>query len=89
MQNAVIKIAGMDNEGCADTLDQLLGSIDGISDVRVSLRDGQATLRIDEHRVSPQALVEALEAAGYASYADDEAPAKTPCANCCGGGCGG
>lgn len=89
MQNAVIKISGMEHEGSADELNALLSNIDGISDVRVSLLDAQVTLKMDENRVSADTLVHALETAGYSSYPKQDEQEKTSCSGCCGGGCGG
>lgn len=89
MQNAVIKISGMEHEGSADELNALLSNIDGISDVRVSLLDAQVTLKMDENLVSAHTLVHTLEAAGYSSYPNPDQQEKTSCGGCCGGGCGG
>lgn len=88
MQTALLAVAGMDHEGCADEVDALLGEIPGVREVRVSLLDAQVSLQLDEQLVSPQAVARTLEAAGYpASYT--EAPARRgQCATCCGGGCG-
>ncbi|MBV6323318.1 heavy-metal-associated domain-containing protein [Duganella sp. HSC-15S17] len=85
----------MDGEACADTIAKLLAEIDGVSDVRVSLRDRVARARIDETRVSPHRLMRTLSLAGYpASVQPAEAPAApdATAANaggCCGGCCGG
>lgn len=90
-------IDGMDGEACADTITKLLAEIDGVSDVRVSLRDRVARARIDETRVSPHRLVRTLSLAGYPASAKPleaqavEAPAATAAkaGGCCGGCCGG
>ncbi|GJJ03365.1 hypothetical protein RugamoR64_39030 [Duganella rhizosphaerae] len=82
-------IDGMDGEACADTISRLLAEIDGVSDVRVSLRDRLARARIDETRTSPHLLMRTLALAGYpASAQAAEAPAATA-GGCCGGCCGG
>ncbi len=87
-------IDGMDGEACADTIARLLAEIDGVSDVRVSLRDRVARARIDETRVSPHRLMRTLSLAGYPASAQSleaqavEAPAAKA-GGCCGGCCGG
>lgn len=89
MQTAVLKIAGMEHEGCADKLNALLSSMAGVHDVRVSLLDAKVSLQLDEQLVSTQAVASTLEAAGYPSVPEAPAP-RGKCANCCGGGgCGG
>ncbi|MQA18116.1 heavy-metal-associated domain-containing protein [Rugamonas rivuli] len=92
MQTELI-IDGMDGEACADIIARVLGDIDGVSDVRVSLRDRRASARIDESLTSPHLLMRKLAMAGYASSAATEAvPVAAPAAaagGCCGGCCGG
>ncbi len=85
-------IDGMDGEACADAIAQLLAEIDGVSDVRVSLRDRVARARIDATRVSPHRLMHTLSLAGYPASAQPAlAPAATAAkaGGCCGGCCGG
>lgn len=89
MQNAVLKIDNMDDDGCADSVAQLLISIGGVRDVRVSLLDSVAKVEYDESHTSPLRMVDALAKAGYPSLAEaaNEAPARA--GGCCGGCCGG
>ncbi|MRW93530.1 copper chaperone [Duganella sp. FT80W] len=87
MQTAVLNIDGMNGEDCADKITELLANIAGVSDVRVSLRDGLASVRLDEALVSPRMLTRGLTAAGYPSVPAGEVAAKTGA--CCGGCCGG
>lgn len=84
MQTAVLNIDGMNGEACADKITELLRSMDGVSDVRVSLLDGLASVQLDESRVSPRMLTMGLAAAGYPA-----APRVEPAGGCCGGCCGG
>jgi copper chaperone CopZ len=78
-------IDGMEGEVCADTIAKLLVEIDGVSDVRVSLRDRVALARVDETRTSPHLLMRTLALAGYPASAR---PVEAP-GGCCGGCCGG
>lgn len=86
MQNATIKIEGMDGEACADQIAQLLGATSGVSEVSVSLRDSQASMRIDDTLTSPHLLTRSLALAGYTAYSQVAEPAA---GGCCGGCCGG
>ncbi|WP_374361412.1 heavy-metal-associated domain-containing protein [Pseudoduganella danionis] len=92
MQNTVINIEKMEDEGSADTITQILLKLSGVEEVRVSLRDCLASVQFDESRTSPLRMTASLEAAGYPSYVS--AGAATPQAaaragGCCGGCCGG
>jgi copper chaperone CopZ len=90
MQNATLKIEGMDGEACADKVTQLLAGASGVSEVSVSLRDGLASMRIDDTLTSPHLLTRSLALAGYEAYS--QAPAAEPqktAGGCCGGCCGG
>ena len=83
-------IDGMEGEACADTIAKLLAEIDGVSDVRVSLRDRLALARVDETRTSPHLLMRTLALAGYPASAHPvDAPAPAAAGGCCGGCCGG
>jgi copper chaperone CopZ len=88
MQTTVLKIDAMDGEACADKVAQILNGITGVSEVRVSLRDGLASVRLDESLTSSQTLTRGLAMAGYPAYSDAEAPVEAG-GGCCGGCCGG
>lgn len=89
MQNAILKIEGMDGEACADKVAQLLGDASGVSEVSVSLRDGQASMRIDDTLTSPHLLARSLALAGYTAYSQAAEPGQAAAGGCCGGCCGG
>lgn len=87
MKNAVLLIIdGMDGEACADRIDQLLSDTAGVSEVRVSLLAGQASLALDSAAMPAQQLLHKLAAAGYPARAAS-APGASP-SGCCGGCCG-
>lgn len=52
MQTMTFDIHGMTCGGCVDGVQRSLQKIDGVSDIQVSLRPGQATLQVDLSRVS-------------------------------------
>jgi len=94
MHTTVLKIDAMDGEACADKVAQILNETDGVSEVRVSLRDGMAIMRVDEALTSPHLLARALSLAGYPAYQNNGAPepgvaSKANAGGCCGGCCGG
>lgn len=87
MKTAVLLIIdGMDGEACADKIDQLLSNAPGVSDVRVSLLDGQARLALDSDAMSAQQILKDLATAGYPACAATEPSAHA--SRCC-GACGG
>lgn len=91
MQNTVINIDQMEDEGSADTITQILLKLSGVEEVRVSLRDCLASVQFDENRTSPLRMTASLEAAGFPSYvsAGAAAPQSARAGGCCGGCCGG
>lgn len=66
-QTVKLTIEGMSCGGCVRHVTQALGAIPGarVQDVKV----GSATVAIDPQATSPQALVEAVNAAGYTAAA--------------------
>lgn len=87
MQTARLSITGMDHEGCADTLTEVLENIKGVATVCVSLARNDATLQFDES-VAPQerllaAVIDAVNQAGFAGEME-QAQAAIPCTGACG-----
>ncbi len=81
MQTKILKIQGMNNEGCADTVTRALEALDGVGAVSVSLAAERATVQLDETLVTPSRLQAALNDAGYRMEAPETG-------GCCGGCCG-
>ncbi|MBA5638396.1 heavy-metal-associated domain-containing protein [Duganella sp. LX20W] len=86
MQNATLKIDGMNGEACADLVTLVLNNITGVSDVRVSLLNSQASLKYDERHTSEPYLINSLARAGYTARTGAQAEKA---GGCCGGCCGG
>jgi copper chaperone CopZ len=86
MQTEVMKVQGMNGEGCADNITRALEAIEGVRDIQVSLAANRALVQFDERLTSPQQLHEALLHAGY--RAETTPPATVKHSGCC-GGCGG
>jgi Cu+-exporting ATPase len=58
---------------CAARVRKTLASIDGVSDVEVSLVERRARARFDPARLSPGKLVEAINGLGYRAGTPAEA----------------
>ncbi|MBA5687421.1 heavy-metal-associated domain-containing protein [Rugamonas apoptosis] len=85
MQNATLTIDGMNGEACADLVTLVLNNITGVSDVRVSLLNSQASLKFDENHTSQPYLITSLARAGYTARAGQAEKAGGCCGGCCGG----
>jgi copper chaperone CopZ len=81
MQTKILKIQGMNNEGCADMVTRTLEAVDGVGSVSVSLAGQRATVQIDEALATPAVLQSALNGAGYRLETAETG-------GCCGGCCG-
>jgi copper chaperone len=67
MAVTTLKIEGMSCEGCVRSVKTVLEALPGVERAEVSLALAQAEVRFDPGRVTPQALREAVEGAGYHS----------------------
>ena len=65
MQTEHLKVTGMTCGGCTSKVTQALKVINGVSDVKVSLSAGEATVQYDERLTSPDHLKSAVKGAGY------------------------
>jgi copper chaperone len=63
-RETVFSVAGMTCMSCARHVDHALRDLEGVTDVRVNVREGKAVVKHDEQ--SPiEAMVDALREAGY------------------------
>ena len=65
MENTVIKIGGMSCQGCVKNINGVLGALAGVASAEVSLEAAEARVSFDAAAVSREALVEAIEDAGF------------------------
>ena len=65
MQTMTFDIHGMTCGGCVGGVQRSLQKIDGVSDIQVSLRPGQATLQVDPSRVSAVQIEATIAKLGY------------------------
>ena len=86
MQTEIIKIRGMNSEGCIDKVNAALKSVKGVGDVVVSLANNKAKVQYDEQLTSSQELQATLARAGYSI---DATSSEGSCGGGCCGGCGG
>jgi len=65
MENTVIKVGGMSCQGCVKNISGVLGALAGVASAEVSLEAGEARVVYDAQAVSREALVGAIEDAGF------------------------
>lgn len=65
MEETRIKIDGMSCQGCVKNVTATLLGIAGVSSAEVSLEAGEARVSFESASVSRQALVSAIEDAGF------------------------
>ncbi len=65
MENTVIKIGGMSCQGCVKNIGGVLGALAGVGSAEVSLEAAEARVAFDPQVVSRQALLDAIEDAGF------------------------
>ncbi len=82
MQTELLKITGMTCGGCASTVTRALKEMPGVSDVKVSLSAGEASVQYDEQLTTPNQIKSAVEGAGYGLNTTNSAPG--PSKGCCG-----
>jgi copper chaperone CopZ len=83
MQTEQIKISGMTCGGCTSAVTRALQAIAGVSDVKVSLSPGEATVQYDESVTSPHQLKAAVTGAGYGVDMSDAVAARPAKGSCC------
>ena len=84
MQTELLKVTGMTCGGCISNVTHALNAVSGVSDVKVSLSAGEATVQYDERLASPEQLKSAVKGAGYS--VDTTNPGQKPQGKgcCCG-----
>jgi copper chaperone len=65
MENTVIKVGGMSCQGCVKNITGVLGGLAGVTSAEVSLEAGEAKVSFDPQVVARDALVNAIEDAGF------------------------
>ena len=65
MENTVIKVGGMSCQGCVKNITDVLNGMSDVASAEVSLDAGEAKLAFDPQLVSREALLGAIEDAGF------------------------
>ncbi|PKO36662.1 MAG: hypothetical protein CVU33_17190 [Betaproteobacteria bacterium HGW-Betaproteobacteria-6] len=65
MENTIIKVGGMSCQGCVKNIGGVLGGMAGVTSAEVSLEAGEAKVAFDPQTVTRDALVAAIEDAGF------------------------
>jgi copper chaperone len=65
MENTVIKVGGMSCQGCVKNITGVLVGLAGVASAEVSLEAGEAKVAFDPQVVARDALVVAIEDAGF------------------------
>ena len=65
LKNAKIKIDGMSCQHCVKTVTDVMMGIDGVSQVKVNLKKGEARLKFERDRLDLELLETAIVTAGF------------------------
>lgn len=82
MRTETIQVGGMTCGGCVASVTKALKSVQGVSEVAVSLEPGEAKIEFDERTTSSEQLRATVLNAGYkVNTASDKSPTKGGCCN--------
>ncbi|MBC2070422.1 heavy-metal-associated domain-containing protein [Listeria seeligeri] len=65
MEKLTLKIEGMTCGHCKARVTKALAEVDGVTDAKVSLEEGTATVEFETGKVTEDSLIDAVEDAGY------------------------
>ncbi len=65
--DVVLNIKGMTCTGCEGRVKAALSACEGVSDVKVSYKDGKALLHVKEGKVDKAVLIEAVKQVGFSA----------------------
>ena len=83
MQTELLKVTGMTCGGCISSVTHALKAVSGVSDVKVSLSAGEATVQYDEQLTSPEQLKSVVQSAGYGVDVTNAAHSHKSKTGCC------
>lgn len=70
MKTTRLKIEGMSCDHCAQSVEKALRNQSGVRNATVHLENGAAEVEYEEGRVSPEQMIAAVQAEGYAAEYD-------------------
>ncbi|HET6528102.1 MAG TPA: heavy-metal-associated domain-containing protein [Balneolaceae bacterium] len=65
MKNSILRISGMSCSGCANTVEQAIAELEGVTGVSVNLENGSASVKYENDTLTIDDFERAVEAAGY------------------------
>jgi len=65
LKKAKVKIDGMSCQHCVKTVTDVMMGIDGVSQVKVNLKKGEARLKFERDRLDLESLETAIVTAGF------------------------
>ncbi|MBC1424656.1 heavy-metal-associated domain-containing protein [Listeria seeligeri] len=65
MEKLTLKIEGMTCGHCEARVEKALAEVDGVTNAKVSLEEGTATVEFETGKVTEDSLIDAVEEAGY------------------------
>lgn len=83
MQTERLKVTGMTCGGCTSHVTRALEAIPGVTDVKVSLATGEASVEYDERVAAPDQLRSAVEGAGFGVNVTAVASGSPSKSSCC------
>lgn len=84
MHTETFKVTGMTCDGCTSNVAHALNAITGVHEVVVSLSNGEAAVRYDEHMTAPDKLKSAVKGAGFGVDTTNAAQKSKGKHGCCG-----
>jgi copper chaperone CopZ len=69
IKNTTLEVGGMTCGSCVRHVEHALRGLDGITSVEVKLRERRAVVAHDPERATAEAMIAALEGAGYTATA--------------------
>ena len=80
MRTETLKVGGMTCSGCINAVTTALTAVDGVRNVAVTLKPGEAKIEFDEFATSREQLRAAVQQAGYeVDVAGGKSQAKGGC----------
>jgi copper chaperone len=67
VKESTFKVNGISCQGCVSSIQAALRRLDGVSDVQVNLAASEVQVGHDILQVDQQALIDAIESAGYST----------------------
>jgi P-type Cu+ transporter len=68
MENTTLKLRGMSCASCARSIEDAISSVPGVNECSVNFGVEQATVEYDPRKTDLQAIVDAVDAAGYSAH---------------------